>query len=564
MKRVQTQTSSTRAIPVGISRTTRLSHSILSCLGTSKALGISIALRNQSHEAIVSASINPMDYISAESFRRDYLAVNLLRKADFLQLDIDREKVALESFLASEYSCWSVNRAFKAPLSHRKEIFGSETLAILYLAKRKIERLLGTFDLNEFAAGCGWGPGSTTSLRRSHGHSVYKFGNAKPHGTQALAPYVTAYSGPLWAPTMEITRGSKIITVPKNAKTDRLIAVEPDLNMFFQKGIGRMIRRRLNKIGLLLPDAQDRNKSLAKSASISGSLATVDLSAASDSISYELVRFLLPDQWFFHLANTRSPNALFEDRWVKLQKISSMGNGYTFELETLIFWALTSSCNQSSNHTVSVYGDDIICPVETVPLLSRVFDVVGFAFNKEKSFHEGMFRESCGGHYFNGLDVTPFYLQHSVRSEADSYVLMNKVQLWSYTGVFGKDSLLKPAFDACAGLHRQDFGRMLHIPLSFPESSGLVVSHDIARPSVAGRGFMRHQWEGYRVKYLCNVGKSDKQGLDNDTYTSVMFSNQHRLVLQDYLDPYPVRNQRYTVQHGVSQQWESYDKWLSF
>jgi hypothetical protein len=548
---------------VGISRTTDLSSKILRCLGTSKALGISIALRNQSDEAIVSASIDPMDYICAESFRRDYLAVNLLRKADFLDLGIDREKVALDSFFSSEYSCKTVNQIFTSSFSTQREILGFETLSVLFTAKRIIERLLGLFDLDELERGCGWGPGATTSLRRTHGHSAYKFENLKPHGTQALAPYVKAYVGDQWSPDMVETQGSRTITVPKNAKTDRLIAIEPDLNMFFQKGIGAMIRSRLNRLGLLLPDAQERNKILARQASIDGSLATVDLSAASDSISYELVRFLLPDQWFFHIANTRSASTWIENKWVRLQKMSSMGNGYTFELETLLFWAITSACNQSSDRTVSVYGDDIICPVGAVPLLSRVLEAVGFSFNQEKTFHHGMFRESCGGHYFNGLDVTPFYFQHSIRSEADSYVVLNKIQLWSHTGVFGKDPLLRPAFDACRGMHVADFGRLLTIPRCFPENSGCVTSFDVAKPSAVGRSKNRAQWEGFRVKYLANVGKPDAHA-DTGCFISTLHRNRHRDRPSDgFVSPYPMSSNRYRVQDGVSQQWDSYDKWLS-
>ena len=49
----------------------------------------------------------------------------------------------------------------------------------------------------------------------------------------------------------QLTESNRLMTVPKNARTDRVIAAEPDWNMFFQLGLGASIRARLQKVGLL-------------------------------------------------------------------------------------------------------------------------------------------------------------------------------------------------------------------------------------------------------------------------------------------------------------------------
>jgi hypothetical protein len=110
-----------------------------------------------------------------------------------------------------------------------------------------------------------------------------------------------------------------------------------------------------------------------------------------------------------------------------------MGNGYTFELESLLFWALAKSVTQVDD-IVSVYGDDIIVPSAVVPTLQKVFDYVGFTLNMDKSFWTGQFRESCGKHYFNGYDVSPVYHKTNGESPKDEIMklilLANNMRRW--------------------------------------------------------------------------------------------------------------------------------------
>lgn len=198
--------------------------------------------------------------------------------------------------------------------------------------------------------------------------------------------------------------------VPKNAKTDRAIMVEPWLNSIVQLAVGDYMARRLKAFGVDLSD-QDRNKSLAREGSLTGALATLDLSSASDSISTGLVEHLLPPDWFDLLSRLRTGEVVESSGLVtRLQKFSSMGNGFTFPLESLVFWALTRACCDR-RETVSVYGDDIICPTSRVESVIRVLNATGFLVNEEKSFWEGPFRESCGGDYLSGIDVRPCFIK---------------------------------------------------------------------------------------------------------------------------------------------------------
>jgi hypothetical protein len=84
--------------------------------------------------------------------------------------------------------------------------------------------------------------------------------------------------------------GNNVDWVPKNYKTDRTIAIEPDWNMFLQKGLGGLLRRRLRRVGQDLND-QSTNRFCAAVGSIDGSLATLDMSMASDTVAYRLVEF---------------------------------------------------------------------------------------------------------------------------------------------------------------------------------------------------------------------------------------------------------------------------------
>jgi hypothetical protein len=240
-------------------------------------------------------------------------------------------------------------------------------------------------------------------------------------------PAISAFNTNPETGKVKVTLASgKLAFVPKSSKEDRSIVVEPVLNGLIQKGIGSYMKTIFKKKGLDLTD-QSRNQKLACIGSIDGSLATVDLSSASDTISYALVWDLLPYDWASLLDACRSESVTYKGKTYILEKFSSMGNAFTFELESLIFYSIAHSvCFHLGLDTslVNTFGDDIILPTEGYPLLEKCLSWAGFVVNRDKSYASGPFRESCGADYLGGFDIRPYYLREKV-SESTLYTMHN-------------------------------------------------------------------------------------------------------------------------------------------
>jgi hypothetical protein len=405
----------------------RLALAVFSGLGSDFALGCFGDFLRGDHQKYLDRTLDISTYGNWRDFYVDYIAVSLMSKFPNLNIEVDRDAVALEKFLQSERCCAETNSRlrllYKAPLTNRALL-----VHVLELARVKIDAVLGEFSWDDAARHFSFGPGATIGLTSSEGDSWYKFGFEKPTTTRLCSglsrcvithfhrwrTHLTQISGREFdEDSLEFVIGNRITTVPKNAKTNRVIAIEPLLNMFIQKGIGSLLRLRLKRIGINL-DSQEPNQLLAQAGSQDGSLATLDLSSASDSVSLGLVDLLLPPEWVSAIKLCRSSNGVLPDGSViNYHKVSSMGNGYTFELESLIFWALTSSVvsfRKERDSRIAVYGDDIIVPRDCYDDLVTVLNYCGFTTNSKKSFSNGPFRESCGKHFFLGREVTPIYV----------------------------------------------------------------------------------------------------------------------------------------------------------
>lgn len=286
--------------------------------------------------------------------------------------------------------------------------------------------------------------GASTSRKRTESHPASKYLGQADITPAARHIFELALEGmPGWDAffdqvSINPVEGNVLFTVPKNTTIDRCACKEPDLNMFLQKGAGSYIRKALRRKGINLND-QTRNQRLAREGSITGSLATLDLSSASDSVSSIFVELALPPLWFSHLNGLRSPITVIDGAKHVNEMFSSMGNGFTFELESLLFFALarTTSYFEGISGVVSVYGDDIICPRELAAPLIWVLSYMGFSTNVEKTFVTGSFRESCGGHYYDGYDVTPFYIRKPVERLTDLIHVANSIREWSQRVAYG-------------------------------------------------------------------------------------------------------------------------------
>jgi hypothetical protein len=355
----------------------------------------------------------PLHYASGE--HEYYLLAQILalfKKREDLELGIDKADVALRSFLESEEICRKTNKLLRTTDDSRS----ADRAALIHGMQRKISAVLGNLPRFDDLP-CGFGPG--TNVGCSKNTSVRHKLNSDITTTEGAGRYFvsSAHTFHAWTGLSKpvIVCGSRWTSVPKTSLTDRGINVEPLLNSYIQKGLGGAIRRRLQRVGVNLND-QTVNQRLARRGSLRNLLATIDLSMASDTVAYNLVLDLLPPDWFEALDSCRSPMCQLPDgTWKILEKFSSMGNGATFELESLIFYSLLwVVCCQDEERVINVYGDDLICPSDCYDRVLDALSLLGFIPNATKSFGDGPFRESCGKDYWLGTDVRPVFLKTGI------------------------------------------------------------------------------------------------------------------------------------------------------
>jgi hypothetical protein len=280
--------------------------------------------------------------------------------------------------------------------------------------------------------------GASTSRVRTNSFAAGKY-VGKAHITRACLGMFDQSDYAAWLASspisLEIVEGADMFTVPKNALIDRVACKEPDINMFLQKGAGSQLRKALRNVGINLQD-QGRNRDLARIGSKDGSLATLDLSSASDTVSFEAVFQLMPIAWFGYLNSIRSPVIVIDGERHECEMFSSMGNGFTFELESLLFYALARATAYftGTKGVISVYGDDLIIPSGMYASFRHILFYFGFSPNDLKSFSSGPFRESCGGHYWDGEDITPFFVRRPIDRLSELILFLNNLRVWSGRG----------------------------------------------------------------------------------------------------------------------------------
>jgi hypothetical protein len=216
------------------------------------------------------------------------------------------------------------------------------------------------------------------------------------------------------------TYGSRLTTVPKDKDVDRVIEVECMGNMIVQRTIGNGIRKLIkSEYGIDLQHSQDLHKTLIANSSY----ATIDLKNASNSNWMSVIKFLVPPKLFKFLRLSRSSVVSYKGEYYGLNMLSPMGNGFTFEVMSLVLLALCRTLSPDSY----VYGDDIIIPNEHAPSLIEVLTVCGYSTNNEKTFINSPFRESCGAFYHDDVGYITSYDMKYPTNDFDRMVLVNKI-----------------------------------------------------------------------------------------------------------------------------------------
>lgn len=235
------------------------------------------------------------------------------------------------------------------------------------------------------------------------------------------------------------SHSSIVSTQPKDASIDRAIATEPLLNAMAQRGCCEMLAPYLRKWGITLDD-QKGNAKLARTASERGfssdGFSTIDLSSASDTVLTPVVKHLMPEGWYDALDACRTGSWEIKDddygsESFQSHMFSSMGNGFTFPLQCLLYASLvraTIRLTACDDRRWQVYGDDMIVPTSATALLMEVLRFIGCSVNREKSYVVGYFRESCGSDWLNGYHVRPVYLKESLALRTARHSLFNRLQ----------------------------------------------------------------------------------------------------------------------------------------
>lgn len=347
-----------------------------------------------------------------------------------------------------------------------------------------------------------------------------------------------------------VVSGSKLSTVPKNCSIDRVICTEPSLNMFFQLALGEhinhVLRRSFRYDSAIQPD---RNRRHAQRGSIDGVTATIDLKSASDTISLSLCEQILPAEVFAAILDCRSPATEVDGVVVPLNMVSSMGNGFTFPLQTYIFSLLIKAVCLTHNFrfesydkgNFGVFGDDIIVPSAIYDLVVNALESLGFTVNLNKSFHgDHPFRESCGADFYNGINVRGVYCK-SLQSDADRYSLANRLNRWS--------AMHKCPLPETIALLLPSRWRSFVVPSDMSDDSGYKTPSGALSP------------KGYRYSYLSPLKRirqiftktHELRPFCNNPLGVMLLGSDGRLSSSGI--PVRVADKRYVRSHGHSPFW---------
>lgn len=473
-------------------------------INTPRSLAVFLLASAGEYKQLLDLSIRPDDYDDPHQFGDDYLVTEMLKKSRSLDVGYDLEAIAFSKWRAAEDLCAESNeRLSDFSLAKVSPTFreGGSVIARAIEICHQIVGPLTRRTLDRIHDNMDFGPGATLGCRGviTRGR---KFSGRELTTTSQLLGFGLFFLPQVWKDlglSFKVVEENELMFVPKTAKTHRAITVETDLGIYFQKGIGRVLRDKLRNWGLDLDHSWEINKQLA-SVCYKTSGATVDLSSASDTISFELVRLFLPSDWFEILTYSRPEFTRYGEQVFELEKFSGMGNGYTFELETLIFFSVLLAAKEirASTHQVIAFGDDLIMGTDILADVIKTLNFLGFSVNREKTFGKGLFHESCGGDFFRGVNVRPFYLRAEVSDDEEviRYKYGNAIRRYAHrrNNALGCDKRFLPAWLSC--LLSVPKSRRFRIPEGYGDV-GFIGNFDEATPRLARADGKYSGWNGY-------------------------------------------------------------------
>jgi hypothetical protein len=391
-------------------------------VSTPRALAVKLLVHAGEWAQLQELRCRPRDYHDAESYWKDNLVTELLRKCD-LPTSVDREAAAVQTFLDCEAQNCTTNARLTRYMPETLYLEDTRDVAVhdfICRWRKEVDRVLGNLPDHltpRFSSGATFadtGVYITTPDKMSSAPTTYSTNRCiEPQWLDTTSIRALAHDRPRNSRPREM-RGNIFFTVPKDGTKFRGCCKEASLAVSYQLDVGRLMKAKLLIIGINLREGQSIHRAIARSASIDGSLATIDMSNASDTLCRLLPKLVLRPLWWELLNSLRASMTRVQGEWYRLEKFSSMGNGFTFELETLIFATLARTVIHDEGgdpDRVKCYGDDLIVPVEHTKSVLAALRLFGFTPNERKTFVEGPFRESCGGDFWSGTPVRAHYIE---------------------------------------------------------------------------------------------------------------------------------------------------------
>lgn len=523
-------------------------------------------------------------------------SVKTLKKytMDSLGTDDLEQKTFAKFHMVNEHMLGFTGENFTPPSIVRILRSTPKQEAILLKARAYMHSILSDFDEEEWFDQCRNGPGTTVGTRYADTSVEAKL-TFPISMTARVAPLMDRYlahnfqlraaaeifnaARPLTDKYTFVT-GSRATTVEKTNDIRRMIALEPTGNMLFQQGLMSMMYDRMAKVGLDVEVLPTQHQERARISSITSSEATIDWSSASDCLSRDLLRWLMPPKWFMAADLCRSSTMSVDNTDVELNMFSTMGNAVTFPLETLVFFTIghaVKDIEEGNRSTlvqldrkdwlsISVFGDDCIVPTTISEAYITALESVGFLINRDKSFYrdeDDGFRESCGGDFLNGYDVRPVCIKAptSMSKSALEPWLYTIVNLFTqkYISCFGKLSYIyeKQLFKTFTDICTEWRIAVKLVPSYFPDDAGLKLGFDLERlatcyPQLKFAEIKRDRHGTYNFSY-CRFIYRHKEGKCDDIHYALALQKP----VQRESSPWRSIKKRggYVVSKGITCHW---------
>lgn len=352
---------------------------------------------------------NLTPYENISEYRAFFQANALFSKADDLPALMGLTEKALQDFLDCEQLNKETNirfltRAVSSPL--------------IYQTSRVVADILGDYSELDMAQNLRFGPGVSSSCRGSMATLAHKLEadiTCTPRSHEIVERTFKHFFQYYYRlkPVISPEHYNYFTTVPKTYKQARGICIGQHGNIVVQLAYGALLRRKFKKC-IDLDFAADFHRHLVEKKW--REIATIDLRSASQMIARRAVQAVWPEQWLSVMDDLREEYTLLPDGTKNYnQHYSAMGNGFTFEMESILFYSIAKAAmlNAGMKWTyLSVFGDDIIVDKECGPIVVQALKEFGFIPNDEKTYLDGPFKESCGVDTLRGRNIRPIFLRN--------------------------------------------------------------------------------------------------------------------------------------------------------